>query len=365
MAAPYIWKGMNKTRMRSMTYCDACMGGFVMLIQFSVVITYFSIVTPYLYTLSKTASLIIGLLFAVLMYLGIVSYQGVFWMDPGTQSRMWTEAKNQEVETRTMIFRREFEESERRRASQVNYGTPEIPIITQRPIPSADLDEEPLNLISSQDSDTSLLLRERLPDHTTIQPTMLLAPPYTMGRVARFLGYSFCEKCQSVRPDRAHHCSICKRCIMRMDHHCPFTGNCVGQFNHKHFILFLIYTDAAAVIYIILGILSVIHFLMGDPSTIRVSAVFVLIICIIVLALALAAAMMLCTHCFYCFSNLTTLDDDDRQTKQTFKRSNKMASAATIFGNTRKNWWNPIYMPDINEDELYCAAKLNQQPLFN
>eukprot|EP00979_Chaetoceros_neogracilis_P014927 scaffold5062_cov227-Chaetoceros_neogracile.AAC.3 len=31
-----------------------------------------------------------------------------------------------------------------------------------------------------------------------------------------------CRRCQSYKPDRAHHCSICKRCILKMDHHCPW-----------------------------------------------------------------------------------------------------------------------------------------------
>jgi palmitoyltransferase len=28
-----------------------------------------------------------------------------------------------------------------------------------------------------------------------------------------------CHKCASVKPERAHHCSVCDRCIRRMDHH--------------------------------------------------------------------------------------------------------------------------------------------------
>lgn len=31
-----------------------------------------------------------------------------------------------------------------------------------------------------------------------------------------------CPKCISIKPLRAHHCSICKRCIKKMDHHCPW-----------------------------------------------------------------------------------------------------------------------------------------------
>jgi len=48
---------------------------------------------------------------------------------------------------------------------------------------------------------------------------------------------TWCHECQQDRPERAHHCSVCQVCVLRMDHHCPWIGNCVGWHNHKHFIL--------------------------------------------------------------------------------------------------------------------------------
>lgn len=51
----------------------------------------------------------------------------------------------------------------------------------------------------------------------------------------------FCRTCLILKPDRSHHCSVCNRCVLRMDHHCPYINNCVGQHNYKYFMNMLVY----------------------------------------------------------------------------------------------------------------------------
>jgi len=51
-----------------------------------------------------------------------------------------------------------------------------------------------------------------------------------------------CKWCAKYKPDRCHHCRVCRMCILKMDHHCPWIYNCVGFKNHKYFFLLLLYT---------------------------------------------------------------------------------------------------------------------------
>lgn len=43
------------------------------------------------------------------------------------------------------------------------------------------------------------------------------------------------------KPERTHHCSVCKTCIIKFDHHCPWLNQCVGLYNERYFVGFLVY----------------------------------------------------------------------------------------------------------------------------
>lgn len=52
---------------------------------------------------------------------------------------------------------------------------------------------------------------------------------------------TMCKKCIIPKPARTHHCSICNKCVLKMDHHCPWLNNCVGHFNHRYFFSFCLF----------------------------------------------------------------------------------------------------------------------------
>ncbi|XP_071456491.1 palmitoyltransferase ZDHHC3 isoform X2 [Marmota flaviventris] len=80
-----------------------------------------------------------------------------------------------------------------------------------------------------------------------------------------------CPKCCSIKPDRAHHCSVCKRCIRKMDHHCPWVNNCVGENNQKYFVLFTMYIALISLHALIMVGFHFLHCFEEDWTTVYLS----------------------------------------------------------------------------------------------
>ncbi|XP_054265049.1 palmitoyltransferase ZDHHC16 [Macrosteles quadrilineatus] len=64
---------------------------------------------------------------------------------------------------------------------------------------------------------------------------------------------SICKKCIAPKPPRTHHCSVCNRCVLKMDHHCPWLNNCVGHYNHRYFFMYMVYIVASTLFIMVFG----------------------------------------------------------------------------------------------------------------
>jgi len=131
----------------------------------------------------------------------------------------------------------------------------------------------------------------------------------------------YCAKCGCHKPPRAHHCSLCNRCVLRMDHHCPWINNCVGFYNYKYFFLFLMYTVLAAI-----DCLSLLFARMFYASRDITSsqAVCMWALAFVVIMVGILVGCLLTYHLSLIVKNTTTIESHEMYFSQWAKPNKKM-----------------------------------------
>ncbi|KAG5243001.1 protein S-acyltransferase [Salix suchowensis] len=119
----------------------------------------------------------------------------------------------------------------------------------------------------------------------------------------------YCQKCSHFKPPRAHHCRVCRRCVLRMDHHCIWISNCVGHANYKVFFVFVVYAAIACIYSLVLLVGS----LTVDPLKDELQSgdsfrTIYVISGLLLVPLSAALGVLLGWHVYLILQNKTTIE---------------------------------------------------------
>ncbi|XP_075392535.1 palmitoyltransferase ZDHHC7 [Tenrec ecaudatus] len=156
-----------------------------------------------------------------------------------------------------------------------------------------------------------------------------------------------CPKCCCIKPERAHHCSICKRCIRKMDHHCPWVNNCVGEKNQRFFVLFTMYTALSSAHALILCGFQFISCVRGQWTECSdfsppVTVILLIFLCLEGLLFFTFTAVMFGTQ-IHSICNDETEIERLKSEKPTWERRLRWEGMKSVFGGPPSLlWMNPF-----------------------
>uniref|UniRef100_A0A8C5HSS9 Palmitoyltransferase n=1 Tax=Gouania willdenowi TaxID=441366 RepID=A0A8C5HSS9_GOUWI len=180
----------------------------------------------------------------------------------------------------------------------------------------------------------------------------------------------FCDRCQVLKPDRCHHCSVCETCVLKMDHHCPWVNNCVGFSNYKFFLLFLSYSMLYCVFIAASVFQYFFKFWVGDLPN-GPAKFHVLFLMFVALMFFISLMFLFGYHCWLVAKNRSTLEafsapvfisGADRNGFNVGIRKN----LEQVFGENRRLWLIPVFTSQGNGHHfpLKNHSSASQNPLL-
>ncbi|XP_064274128.1 palmitoyltransferase ZDHHC2 isoform X6 [Passer domesticus] len=175
----------------------------------------------------------------------------------------------------------------------------------------------------------------------------------------------YCDRCHLVKPDRCHHCSVCDKCILKMDHHCPWVNNCVGFSNYKFFLLFLAYSLLYCLFIAATDLQYFIKFWTnGLPDTQAKFHIMFLFFAAAMFSVSLSS--LFGYHCWLVSKNKSTLEVfrapifRHRTDKNGFSLGFSK-NLRQVFGDEKKYWLLPVFS-SLGDGCSFPTCLVNQDP---
>lgn len=171
-----------------------------------------------------------------------------------------------------------------------------------------------------------------------------------------------CEVCSISRPKLCHHCSKCKKCILRMDHHCIWLGSCIGYGNIANFLRFLLYSLICCAMHVLITIVVCKNdgngYLLSGKQVIIIAINFVLCGTVSFLLLILLLKMLI-----NLLNGESTIESMQRKGAACSDQSKSaLDNMKEVFGNNYILW----IFPNFGKRSLYqYSCKINDTTLTN